>query len=247
MPLGDREGAVSYEAEPGDLPVVAPLYLRGIGDGVYLLTSGPSYVEVFLFFYGGSMNNENEIVLVLGGARSGKSAFAEKYVLHAGAKVSYIATAEVLDDEMANRVQYHRARRNNGRWFNYEAPYDAAATILEAAKKGEAILFDCLTVYLSNLIYGKDAPEEFNAKYDYAYKEIAKLLKAAREVDVPVVFVSNEVGAGIVPATPIGREYRDIAGWVNQQVAKEADKVYYVIAGQAVDVKKMAYKFEDTK
>ena len=188
---------------------------------------------------------KEKLTLVLGGARSGKSKFAEKYVLHAGVKAAYIATAEILDDEMATRVEYHKSRRRNARWINFEAPYDAEKTLLEAGKVADVVLFDCLTVYISNLMYGKNAPTDFNAKYDYVYAGIDKLLKAARKINKPVVFVSNDVGAGIVPDSVMGREYRDIAGWVNQQVGMEADEVYYVIAGNAVDIKKLAFKFND--
>jgi len=188
---------------------------------------------------------QEKLTLVLGGARSGKSKFAEKYALHAGAKAAYIATAEILDKEMSNRVEYHKKRRANGRWLNFEAPYAAEKVMLEAGKLADVVLFDCLTIYISNLMYGKGAPADFNAKYDYVYAGIDKLLKAARTINKPVIFVANDVGAGIVPDSVMGREYRDIAGWVNQQVGREADEVYYVIAGNAVDIKKIAFKFKD--
>lgn len=188
---------------------------------------------------------QEKLTLVLGGARSGKSKFAEKFALHIGAKAAYIATAEILDEEMANRVEYHKKRRKNGRWISFEAPYEAEKVMLEAGKVADVVLFDCLTIYISNLMYGKGAPEDFNAKYDYVYKGIDKLLKAARAINKPVVFVANDVGAGIVPDSVMGREYRDIAGWVNQQVGMEADEVYYVIAGNAVDIKKLAFKFNN--
>jgi adenosylcobinamide kinase/adenosylcobinamide-phosphate guanylyltransferase len=96
-----------------------------------------------------------EIVLVLGGTRSGKSEFAEHYVLHKGALGAYIATAEILDEEMALRVKLHKERRKK-RWVSYEAPYEAEQVLPEAARAADALLFDSLTVYLSNMIYGKD-------------------------------------------------------------------------------------------
>lgn len=96
-----------------------------------------------------------KIVLVTGGARSGKSEFAEKYVLHYGAKCAYIATAEILDEEMAERVRLHKARRPRTRWINFEAPYNAHEVLCEAAQEADAVLFDCLTLYMSNLLYGK--------------------------------------------------------------------------------------------
>lgn len=187
-----------------------------------------------------------KIVLVTGGARSGKSEFAEKYVLHYGAKCAYIATAEILDEEMAERVRLHKARRPWTRWINFEAPYNAHEVLCEAAQKAEVVLFDCLTLYMSNLLYGKNAPQgTTEEKAQIVKAEIAKLIEAAEAGGKITVFVTNEVGAGIVPENAMAREYRDIAGWVNQQVADAADSVFYCVAGQAVDMKKLAFKFEE--
>ena len=187
-----------------------------------------------------------KLVLVTGGARSGKSEFAERYVLHYGKKCAYIATAEILDAEMAERVRLHQARRPQTRWINFEAPYNAHEVMTKAACEADAVLFDCLTLYMSNLLYGKNAPQGTTEEKAQVVKaEIAKLLAAARQSGKTVVFVTNEVGAGIVPENAMAREYRDIAGWVNQQVAEEADSVFYCVAGQAVDMKKLAFKFEE--
>lgn len=190
------------------------------------------------------MNNRGKIVLVLGGARSGKSEFAEKYVLHAGAICGYIATAEILDEEMAERVKLHQARRQK-RWITFEAPYEAESVFPEAGKRTDSILFDDITIYLSNMLYGKNAPEGTTAeKGAYVRERITALLEAAKTCNRIVVFVSNEVGAGIVPDNVMAREYRDISGWVNQQIGEAADQVFYVVAGQAVDIKRLAFKFE---
>lgn len=187
-----------------------------------------------------------KIVLVTGGARSGKSEFAEKYVLHYGAKCAYIATAEILDEEMAERVRLHKARRPQTRWINFEAPYNAHEVLCEAAQEADAALFDCLTLYMSNLLYGKNAPQGTTEEKAQVVKaEIAKLIEAAEAGGKITVFVTNEVGAGIVPENAMAREYRDIAGWVNQQVADAADSIFYCVAGQAVDMKKLAFKFEE--
>lgn len=187
--------------------------------------------------------------MVTGGARSGKSEFAERYVLHYSPKCDYIATAEITDAEMAERVRLHRERRNDGRWVNHEAPYEADKMFANLGQDTQAVLFDCLTIYMANLFYGKGSPDpekvDFLHRCEYVYGEIDKLLKAARESGKIVVFVSNEVGSGIVPNTPVGREYRDLAGWVNQRVANACDSVFLCVAGQAVDVKKLAFKFED--
>ena len=186
-----------------------------------------------------------KIVMVTGGARSGKSEFAESYVMHYSPKCDYIATAEILDEEMAERVRLHRERRD-ARWINHEAPYHADKVFAALGVETQAVLFDCLTIYMSNLFYGKEAPQgEFLQRCDVVLAEIDKRLAAARACGKRVVFVTNEVGSGIVPDNQMAREYRDLAGWVNQRVAQAADHVYYCVAGQAVDVKKLAFKFED--
>lgn len=187
----------------------------------------------------------SEIVMVTGGARSGKSEFAEKYVLHYSQKCDYIATAEILDEEMAERVRLHRERRD-ARWNNYEAPYHAEETFAALGGESKAVLFDCLTIYMCNLFYGKEAPKgSFLERCEFVFGEIDKLLAAAKACGKRVVFVTNEVGSGIVPENQMAREYRDLAGWVNQRVAAAADRVFYCVSGQAVDVKKLAFKFED--
>ena len=197
----------------------------------------------------GGKQMAGKLIMVTGGARSGKSEFAEQYVLHYAPKCDYIATAEVLDQEMAERGRLHRQRRNDGRWVNHEAPYEAYKTFASLGEETGAVLFDCLTIYMANLLYGKNAPDpdkvDFLHRCEYVYGEIDKLLAAARDCGKIVVFVTNEVGSGIVPDNLMAREYRDLAGWVNQRVAAACDKVYLCVAGQAVDMKKLAFKFED--
>lgn len=189
---------------------------------------------------------ESKLVLVTGGSRSGKSEFAEKYVLHFSPKCDYIATAEILDDEMAERVRLHQERRADGRWINHEAPYHAEKTFGGLGDETGAVLFDCLTVYMANLMYGKEAPQgSFTERCEAVFAEIDKLLLAARSSGKLVVFVTNEVGGGIVPDNRAAREYSDLSGWVNQRVAAACDSVFYCVAGQAVDVRKLAYKFEE--
>ena len=197
----------------------------------------------------GGKQMAGKLIMVTGGARSGKSEFAEQYVLHYAPKCDYIATAEVLDQEMAERVRLHRQRRNDGRWVNHEARYEAYNTFASLGEETGAVRFDCLTIYMANLLYGKNAPDpdkvDFLHRCEYVYGEIDKLLAAARDCGKIVVFVTNEVGSGIVPDNQMAREYRDLAGWVNQRVAAACDKVYLCVAGQAVDMKKLAFKFED--
>ena len=151
----------------------------------------------------GGKKMAGKLILVTGGARSGKSEFAERYVLHYSPKCDYIATAEILDEEMAERVRLHRERRNDGRWVNHEAPYEAEKVFASLGEDTQAVLFDCLTIYMANLFYGKNAPDpakvDFLGRCEYVYGEIDKLLAAARACGKIVVFVTNEVGSGIVP------------------------------------------------
>lgn len=184
-----------------------------------------------------------QIILVIGGARSGKSDFAERFVLHQGKRCAYIATAEILDEEMAARVKAHRERRQHG-WLNFEAPYKAEQVLAEAGSAADSILFDCVTMYVCNLLYGEGAPDTVLQRADRVKQAIDELLLAAKDTGKTVVFVANEVGTGIVPDNAMAREYRDVAGSVNQQIGQAAERVFYVVAGQAVDMKALAYKFE---
>jgi adenosylcobinamide kinase/adenosylcobinamide-phosphate guanylyltransferase len=161
------------------------------------------------------------ITLVLGGARSGKSRYAERLVEAAAAHGTYCATAEAGDAEMAARIAAHRAGRG-AFWRTVEAPLALAATIVAEAAADRPLLVDCLTLWLSNLILAERQPVE---------AEIAGLRAALRDANGPVVLVANEVGMGLVPETPLGREFRDAAGWLNQEIAGLADRVVFVAAG----------------
>jgi adenosylcobinamide kinase/adenosylcobinamide-phosphate guanylyltransferase len=158
--------------------------------------------------------------LVLGGARSGKSRYAERLVEGAAIRGTYCATAEAGDSEMAERIAAHRARRGPF-WRTVEAPLALAAAIAAHAEPDRPILVDCLTLWLSNLLLaGKQADEEAGV-----------LCSALRKAAGMVVLVSNEVGMGLVPETPLGRRFRDAAGRLNQDVAALADHVVFVAAG----------------
>lgn len=178
----------------------------------------------------------SKIILVTGGARSGKSSFAEKLAMTAGRRVAYIATAEVWDQEMAERVDLHRERRP-AEWITHEAPQEAEKAIAAAAETSEVVLFDCLTVYASNqllmLSENDDAQSRRAAVMDAAYK----VLLSAQAFPGTVIFVTNEVGDGIVPDNRLAREFRDIAGLLNQRVAQAADEVYLVVCGLPVEIK----------
>jgi adenosylcobinamide kinase/adenosylcobinamide-phosphate guanylyltransferase len=160
------------------------------------------------------------IVLVLGGARSGKSAYAERLVAASGLEAIYVATAAPGDTEMAERIAEHRKRRGPA-WRTVEAPVNLESALAEEAGEGRAVLVDCLTLWLSNLMFA-DANVE---------KRGAKLAETARNVAGLRVFVSNEVGLGLVPETPLGRRFRDAQGRLNQAMAAVADHVVFMAAG----------------
>jgi adenosylcobinamide kinase / adenosylcobinamide-phosphate guanylyltransferase len=160
------------------------------------------------------------ITVVLGGARSGKSRYAERLVEAAARSGTYCATAEAGDAEMAERIAAHRARRGPF-WRTVEAPLALAAAIAAEAAPERPVLVDCLTLWLSNLLFAGKQPDE----------EADALRDVLREATAPVVLVSNEVGMGLVPETPLGRRFRDAAGRLNQEVAALADRVVFVAAG----------------
>jgi len=191
-----------------------------------------------------------KIILVTGGARSGKSAFAEKLAAQGGQSVGYIATAQVLDQEMGYRVKLHQQRRPDN-WQTYEAPYWADKAITEASASHKVVLFDCITLYLSNLLCLIPEAELTEEKaYAMLVEQVGKLLTAANQAALQgttTIFVTNEVGAGIVPENKLARLYRDLSGLANQKLAAAADEVYAVMAGIPVDLKKMNALLEQEK
>lgn len=163
------------------------------------------------------------ISLVLGGARSGKSTFAETLMAAYPTPWYYVATAEALDDEMRERIRHHRDRRD-GRWVTVEAPTDLASPLSTCAGP---MLVDCLTMWLSNLMLSDLVLETHGSALERALS--ARLH--------PTVLVSNEVGYGIVPENPLARRFRDEAGRLNQRIARLAHDVTLVVAGLPVIVK----------
>ncbi len=159
------------------------------------------------------------ITLVLGGARSGKSRYAETLVHEAGGGV-YLATAQALDAEMEARIARHRADRGAG-WTTVEEPLELGAALVRCAQEGQPILVDCMTLWLSNLMGAERSIEG----------ETARLLAALKNLPVPAILVSNEVGLGIVPDNTLARAFRDEAGRLNQAVAAVADRVVFLAAG----------------
>lgn len=165
------------------------------------------------------------VTLVLGGARSGKSRFAETLVSSTGS-ATYIATAEARDDEMESRIAAHRDRRGPA-WQTIEAPLDLVGALQEAESLKSPVLLDCLTLWLSNLMEAQRDIEQ----------ETEGLVSCLSALRGPVVLVSNEVGQGIVPANALARRFRDLAGTLNQTIAACADRVFFVTAGLPAQLK----------
>jgi adenosylcobinamide kinase/adenosylcobinamide-phosphate guanylyltransferase len=164
-------------------------------------------------------------VFVLGGARSGKSTFAERLASESGDAVLYVATARPSDEEMGERIAQHRARRDE-RWQTVEAPR-ALADAVRNAPADQPLLIDCLTLWLSNRLLG-------DADLD---QEMSTLSEALALRKAPTVVVANEAGLGIVPDNTLARRFRDAAGKANQMVAAQADRVEFVAAGLALRLK----------
>lgn len=182
-----------------------------------------------------------KIILVTGGARSGKSSFAEKLALKlGGGRAAYLATAQIFDDEMAYRVRIHKERRGKN-WLTFESPFNADKSITFAAKNFNVILFDCVTIYVSNFLCAADLDDE-KILYDNLRGLIQKLIDAVKNSDVTTIFVTNEVGGGIVPENKLARRFRDLAGLANQMLAAQAEKVFLTVAGIAIDIKKLEEK-----
>ena len=186
----------------------------------------------------------SKIILVTGGARSGKSTFAEKLAakLNGNSKIkkAYIATAQILDAEMVQRVKIHQGRRGED-WQTFEAPFNAEGSIKEANKISSVILFDCLTIYLSNFICAFDTLDDLDEINLQLKNVIHKLMSAAQNINGTIIFVTNEVGDGIVPENKLARIYRDCAGIANQMIASIADEVYLVVAGIPINIKNIQY------
>src|SRR5260370_37544459 len=217
------------------------------------------------------------LVLIIGGARSGKSSFAEQLAASSERPVAFIATATAGDDEMRERIARHRASRPR-QWHTLEEPLDLSGAIRRANELADVLLLDCVTLWLGNVLSQaskqhesalihpanaasrlvlrtqagckeKDDKEEEVEELslpgrlfdESALKEIEALLTVVKELapGKTLIVVTNEVGLGVVPAYPLGRLYRDTLGYVNQQLARAADRVYLMVAGIAVDIKRL--------
>jgi adenosylcobinamide kinase/adenosylcobinamide-phosphate guanylyltransferase len=187
------------------------------------------------------------VTLVTGGARSGKSAWADRRARESGRQVLYVATATAGDDEMAERIAAHQAQRPS-HWRTVEEPEHLLHAIQANATPGDAVVVDCLTLWVSNVLLKAIGPERdadmmpltaWTAIEASVVNEAQALLSDARDRDLTLILVTNEVGLGVVPATSVGRHYRDILGRVNQVVGSRSDSLILMVAGLAVDLRQL--------
>ncbi len=183
-----------------------------------------------------------KIIFVTGGARSGKSTFAESYCLDKSENPGYIATAETLDEEMIDRVKKHKQQRGSV-WQTYEQTLNIQDIVESILNKHDYVLLDCITIYISNMMFSKCLDfddisiEGINDIESYIKNSINMIIEKSKTAKGNLVIVSNEIGLGIVPENKIARIYRDYAGRANQICASNADEVYMVISSIPVRIK----------
>jgi adenosylcobinamide kinase / adenosylcobinamide-phosphate guanylyltransferase len=187
-------------------------------------------------------------VLVTGGARSGKSTFAERYAAHLGERGIYIATSPIFDEELEQRVSLHQARREQSPfpWETVEEPFHLVDKLSELQARPDVqegrtvLLVDCLILWLSNWLVREDA----EPSVEHLLGQSMALQVAIRSFTGTILFVTNEVGYGIVPEYPLGRVFRDAAGIMNQRIAEECEQVFLVTAGIPLEIKGHAFRIE---
>lgn len=166
-------------------------------------------------------------MLVLGGAKSGKSAYAESLFYRLKPPWVYVATSQIFDDEMRERVRRHLERRREN-WETIECPFELPDALRNLAGAGRPVLVDCITLWLSNLLCFPSADPD---------TAVDNLCEAVKSADYPLIIVSNEVGGGIVPENALARKFRDLAGWTNQRLAGVCSSVTVVMAGLPLRLK----------
>ncbi len=177
-----------------------------------------------------------KMTLILGGARSGKSTYAQELAAKIGGRVIYAATAEVGDDEMRERIAAHQAERPEN-WRTVEAPMQVGTALMSEVGIADVILLDCVTLLASNVLLSLPEFATLDEVQRQMDGEIDGLLAAFEQGKADWIIVSNEVGLGLVPAYPLGRTYRDVLGRVNQRLALVADEVLFMVAGLPLKVK----------
>ena len=183
---------------------------------------------------------KSQIILCSGGARSGKSEFAERLALATEGRKAYVATGQAFDDEMIDRIKKHQERRGEI-WNNFEVPLHLAKEWQNISQTADVILIDCLTMFTTNhmMAHGSiQGQQDANQLEATVLAELETLLAAIKSCEGKIViFVTNEIGLGIVPDNKLARYFRDIAGRVNRTVATAADKLYLTISGVTIELK----------
>lgn len=181
---------------------------------------------------------KSKLIVVTGGARSGKSLFAEEYLASCSGRKAYVATAQILDEEMKKRVAEHHSRRPED-WQTLEISSGLSAAFPAVLEQADAVLVDCLTLYLSNYLFAHETAGDEEILQG-ALQEMENIIGAVRQTaDKTVIFVTNELGCGIVPMSHISRLYRDVVGKVNQYAAGQADEVYWTVCGIPVEITRL--------
>lgn len=172
---------------------------------------------------------DKKLILITGGCRSGKSQFALDYANRHFHKKLYLATCEALDEEMVKRIEHHKKRRGLD-WQTVEQPIKIAEAIKQHENAIEVILLDCITLWLSNLLMRQESDHEI-------MNEVSRLMDTVKQGQTSFIFVSNEVGMGIVPVDPLGRRFRDLSGMANQKIAEVAHTVIFIVSGIPIFLK----------
>lgn len=182
------------------------------------------------------------LTLITGGARSGKSSYAEERAMCLGERILYIATAIGFDEEMKERIRRHRLRRPSS-WATLEAFRDFGSALPAMMEGLDGVLLDCMTIMVSNIMLAENidwentGTDDINLVENRVMSQVDDLIKVIKDYDVPFIIVTNELGMGLVPPYALGRAMRDIAGRVNQKLAKSADEVYLCVSGIPVKIK----------
>ncbi len=174
--------------------------------------------------------NKKKLIFITGGARSGKSHFALELAQRFAGQKGYLATAQALDEEMAERIQRHKRNRPKD-WQTLEEPLQVAKVLKEWAGHFSVLLIDCLTLWISNSMMAKWSAKKI-------LREADRLLEVSQTMKGTVIIVSNEVGLGIVPDNPSARIFRDLSGLIHQKVSQQADEVYFMVSGLPHQLKK---------
>jgi adenosylcobinamide kinase/adenosylcobinamide-phosphate guanylyltransferase len=176
----------------------------------------------------GKQRSMNRVLLITGGVRSGKSAYAEKRALALGPRLVYLATARPIDTEMRRRIEEHRKRRGDI-WRTVEEPLEVPRVLQLGGNRMDCVLIDCVTVWLSNLLLERGEAE--------AEGQVRELGDWITRTPIPLILVTNEVGSGIIPANPLARQFSDLAGRANQRLAELAAEVVLMVSGIPVTIK----------